>query len=57
MTLALSREPMDQTRFGLSIRKSQAFFADFQYVGMGATLVRIGCLASELNGVEDPPQS
>jgi hypothetical protein len=23
----------------LSIRKSQAFFADFQYVGMGATLV------------------
>jgi hypothetical protein len=25
---------MGQTRSGLSIRKSQAFFADFQYVGM-----------------------
>src|SRR3984893_13970089 len=25
MTLALSREPMDQTRSGLSIRKTQAF--------------------------------
>jgi hypothetical protein len=48
---------MDQTRSGLSIRKSQAFLQTQVCRHGGDFGVRIECLASDLNGVEDPPQS